>query len=105
MSDKAIRNELEKLKEQVADLHSSRTKASAPQDRQDTDSAPKKQVTLQTEDPKKISIPVENEVAQDIEQQITDFIETLEEEISSAHPMTVLVVFSLGVLIGRLLPR
>ncbi len=105
MSDKAIRDELDKLREQVAELHSTREQVEAHKDHQKTDSAPTNQAMPPTEELEQVSIPAENEKTQDVEQQIRDFVEALDKEIKSTNPMTVLVVFSLGVLIGRLLPR
>jgi hypothetical protein len=105
MSDKAIRDELAKLREQVAELHTTRAQATAPEEHQEAESAPENKVMPQSGDPEHTSILAENEETQDAEQQIRDFVEALDKEIKSTNPMTVLVVFSLGVLIGRLLPR
>lgn len=44
-------------------------------------------------------------VSGDVEAQIKEFIVTLEEEIKETRPMTVLGIFALGVLVGRLLPK
>lgn len=41
----------------------------------------------------------------DAEDQVQEFIAALEEEINDTNPMTMLVVFALGVLVGRLLPK
>lgn len=41
----------------------------------------------------------------DAEDQVQDLISALEEEIKDANPMTMLAVFALGVLIGRLLSK
>lgn len=105
MSDKAIRDELEKLREQVAELHSTREKEPAPQEPQ------QKIILSQNTEPtaesyvEQTTTLVEDEATSDVEKQIRDFVDALDQEIKSTNPMTALVVFSLGVLIGRLLPR
>lgn len=105
MSDKAIRDELAKLREQVAELHTTRAPATAPQEHQENDSAPENSRAPSSGAADQIDILTEGEETRDTEQQIRDFVEALDQDIKSTNPMTVLVVFSLGVLIGRLLPR
>jgi hypothetical protein len=41
----------------------------------------------------------------DIGQKIQELIKTVDEELKEASPITVLVVFAVGVLMGRLLPK
>ena len=41
----------------------------------------------------------------DAETHIHDFVTTLEEDIKDTNPMTILVLFSLGVVVGRLLSK
>ena len=105
MSDNALRDELTKLKEQVAELQSDRTQAPSPQDLKVQDNATENPVITGAEisDPENTSD--EGAEEKDTEEQIRDFVNALDQEIKSTNPMTVLVVFSLGVLIGRLLPR
>ena len=105
MSDKAIKDELAKLREQVAELHSTRTHETSGQEHHETEIAPQKEVTQIAGEAAQNNIAAEGEDTQDAEEQIRVFVSALEEEIKSTNPMTVLVVFSLGVLIGRLLPR
>jgi len=41
----------------------------------------------------------------DLSLQIQELVEALEEEIKGTNPVTMLVVFAFGILIGRFLPR
>ncbi len=105
MSDKAIRDELTRLREQVAELQSARTHTSSSQQHEAPDTTPESQTDTGTEESAQNIVSFEGEEKQDTEEQIRDFVNALDQEIKSTNPMTVLVVFSLGVLIGRLLPR
>lgn len=105
MSNNAIHKELEELRVQVAELSRAREPESVSNHNLDVredsdqvqspDSAESEQVMDQESDGSKM----------DIEKQIQEFIDALEVEIKDTNPMTVLVIFALGVLIGRLLPR
>ena len=105
MSDNALRDELTKLKEQVAELQSARTQAPSPQDLQGRDAVSENPAATDAEISDQNSVSAEGTEEKDVEKQIRDFVNALDQEIKSTNPMTVLVVFSLGVLIGRLLPR
>ena len=105
MSDKALRDELTKLKEQVAELQSARTQKPSPQDLQVQDADSEHPAMTGAEISDRESVSAEGAEEKDVEDQIRDFVNALDQEIKSTNPMTVLVVFSLGVLIGRLLPR
>ncbi len=105
MSDKAIRDELEKLREQVAGLHSTRIEQKAQQEPEKKIVASQRSDQTADSNPEQTTTLVEDEETSDVEQQIRDFVDALDQEIKNTNPMTVLVVFSLGVLIGRLLPR
>ena len=105
MSDKAIRDELTKLREQVAELQSARNHTSSPQEHQTPGNNSEDQTKTGTEELDQNIVSSEGAEKQDTEDQIRDFVNALDLEIKSTNPMTVLVVFSLGVLIGRLLPR
>ena len=41
----------------------------------------------------------------DLSSQLEELVEVLEQELKDTNPMTLLIVFALGILIGRLLPR
>ena len=105
MSDNALKDELTKLKEQVAELQSARTQPPSPQDLQVQDTATENPAMTGAEISDPESVSAEGAEEKDAEEQIRDFVNALDQEIKSTNPMTVLVVFSLGVLIGRLLPR
>ena len=105
MSDKALRDELTKLKEQVAELQSARTQAPSPSDLQTQEAVSENPAMTGAEISAQESVSAEGAEEKDVEEQIRDFVNALDQEIKSTNPMTVLVVFSLGVLIGRLLPR
>ena len=105
MSDKAIRDELTRLREQVAELQSARTHTSSSQQHEAPDTNPESQTDAGIEESTQDIVSSKGAEKQDTEEQIRDFVNALDQEIKSTNPMTVLVVFSLGVLIGRLLPR
>ena len=105
MSNNAIQKELEALREQVAELNRARDPELATNHDPDVSEA---------SDHMQSPIPLEggqipdqdsDGSKMDSEKQIQDFIDALEVEIKDTNPMTVLVIFALGVLIGRLLPR
>ena len=62
-------------------------------------------MTTRAEEADQDTVFPEGAEEKDTEEQIRDFVNALDQEIKSTNPMTVLVVFSLGVVIGRLLPR
>ena len=105
MSDKAIRDELDKLKEHIEELHSTRTQATAPEEYQEPVSVSSNTASSPSEDDYRTTGTADSEVTLDVELQIKDFVDALDQEIKSTNPITILVVFSLGVLIGRLLPK
>ena len=105
MSDNALRDELTKLKEQVAELQSARTQPPSPPDLQGSDAATEESAMTGAGQSDQDGVSSEGAEQKDAEEQIRDFVNALDQEIKSTNPMTVLVVFSLGVLIGRLLPR
>jgi len=105
MSNNAIQKELEALRVQVAELNRARDTELATNHDPDVSEA-----SDHTQSP----IPIEggqipdqdgDGSKMDFEKQIQEFIDALEVEIKDTNPMTVLVIFALGVLIGRLLPR
>lgn len=105
MSDKAIRDELTILKEQVAELQLARNHASSPKEQQTPKTAAENSAKSRAEEPNDDIVFSDRRDEKDAEEQIRDFVNALDQEIKSTNPMTALVVFSLGVLIGRLLPR
>ena len=105
MSNDGIQKELEALRVQVTELSRAREPESVSNHNLDVredsdqvqspDSAESEQMMDQESDGSRL----------DIEKQIQEFIDALEVEMKDTNPMTVLVIFSVGVLIGRLLPR
>ena len=105
MSNNAIQKELEALRLQVAELSQARDTELAHNQHSDVSEA-----SDQIQSPNSTAgrqMPDQDGGGSkiDIEKQIQDFIDALEVEIKETNPMTVLVIFALGVLIGRLLPR
>ena len=105
MSDNALKDELTKLKEQVAELQSARNQPPSPPDLQEQDAVSEDPALTGAANLDLDNASSEDPEEKDAEEQIRDFVNALDQEIKSTNPMTVLVVFSLGVLIGRLLPR
>ena len=58
-----------------------------------------------SESAEKVSSTKESAEVSDLQSQFQELFETIDEELKAANPLTVLVVFALGVLMGRLLPR
>ena len=77
MSDKAIKDELAKLREQVAELHSTRTHETSGQEHHETEIAPQKEVTQIAGEAAQNNIAAEGEDTQDAEEQIRVFVALL----------------------------
>ena len=105
MTNAAITKELEELRAQVAELTRVRE-----------DEAPEQQVGVEERAPVQdtVDIPqnraadasnVDEDNEDELSFQIQELVDALEEEIKDTNPMTMLVVFAFGILIGRFLPR
>ena len=81
MSDKAIRDELEKLREQVAGLHSTRIEQKAQQEPEKKIVASQRSDQTADSNPEQTTTLVEDEETSDVEQQIRDFVDALDQEI------------------------
>lgn len=108
MANDDMQNEIESLRAQVAEMTAERkakenerpqansrqapTTESAPRDAGATESSEEQAGSTKTG-------------AADLTSQFQELIDTIDEELKAASPVTVLVVFALGVLVGRLLPR
>ncbi len=108
MGDDYMQNEIEELRAQVAELTAERT-AREKEEAQAGNSQPPTgesaaQVSGSTESTEAVAGSVQPEDA-DLTSQLQELIETIDEELKATSPMTVLVVFALGVVVGRLLPR
>ena len=104
MSNNAIQKELEALRVQVAELNRARDTEQVNHDSDVSEASDQMQSPISAEGGQ---IPDQDSDGSkmDFEKQIQEFIDALEVEIKDTNPMTVLVIFALGVLIGRLLPR
>jgi len=51
------------------------------------------------------SIEADTEVAGDVSSQLKELVDALEQDLENTNPLTLLIIFALGILVGRLLPR
>ena len=105
MSNNAIQKELEALRVQVAELNRARDTEQANNHDSDVSEASDQMQSPISAEGGQIPDLDSDGSKMDFEKQIQEFIDALEVEIKDTNPMTVLVIFALGVLIGRLLPR
>jgi len=105
MSNNAIQKELEALRAQVAELNRARDTEQANNHDSDVCEASDQMQSPNSAEGGQIPDQDSDGSKMDFEKQIQEFIDALEVEIKDTNPMTVLVIFALGVLIGRLLPR
>ena len=105
MSNNAIHKELEELRVQVAELNRARDTELANNHHPDVSEASDQMQSPNSAEGGQIPDLDSDGSKMDFEKQIQEFIDALEVEIKDTNPMTVLVIFALGVLIGRLLPR
>lgn len=104
MSNADIAKELSELRAQIEELRL----AGKPEqkDQQPQSDEPSEQSTISDSDTASIQRALAGKMGiGDAEAQIQEFMTALEEDIKDTKPMTMLVVFALGVLIGRLLPK
>ena len=104
MTNAAITKELEELRAQVARLTRAR-KDEAPEQQTGVEGV-SVQATVHTPQNRSNNVSeadADNE--DDLSFQIQELVDALEEEIKDTNPMTMLVVFAFGILIGRFLPR
>lgn len=104
MSNNAIQKELEALRAQVAELSQARD-TELTDHKTDVSGVSEKIKPSRSAGDRQVSDQDSDGGTLDIEEQIQEFIDALEVEIKDTNPMTVLIIFALGVLIGRLLPR
>jgi cobalamin biosynthesis Mg chelatase CobN len=109
MANDEMRDEIEELRAQVAELTAER-KAKEKQQASSSKASAKKakesvaQGTASSE-PGTDETEAEKSGEDDLSSQFQELIETIDQELKDANPVTLLVVFALGVLVGRLLPR
>ncbi|MBW2682401.1 MAG: hypothetical protein JRC69_02435 [Deltaproteobacteria bacterium] len=104
MTNAAITKELEELRAQVADLTRAREGKAPEQQTEAVGSSV--QAAVNTPQKRSVDVSEEDEGNEDeLSFQIQELVDALEEEIKDTNPMTMLVVFAFGILIGRFLPR
>lgn len=104
MSNAAIAKELSELRAQVEELQQAR-KSEQKNQQPLTDELPEQSTVPGSETDSIQKVLTDKLGIGDAEAQIQEFITALDEEIKDTNPMTMLVVFALGVLIGKLLPK
>lgn len=100
MAKDEIRKELDELRAQLEALQASRTTTvnAGP----DADAAAVREPAA----PAAVDEPGgESDVGSDLSLQFQELMEVLDRELRESNPTTLLAVFALGVLTGRLLPR
>ena len=100
----ALVAELRQVRKEVAELNQTR-KAKSVEAQQSKNASPEQARLSESDRDETEIMPIVDAGKSEIEAQIQEFIDALEEEIKDTNPMTMLVVFALGILIGRFLPR
>ena len=104
MNKAEINKELEELRAQVAELTRTCGAETPEQQTGATDSSA--QTTVHAQESTSTDVPKANEENEsDFSSHIQELVDALEQELKETNPMTVLVIFALGILIGRILPR
>jgi hypothetical protein len=108
MADDYMEKEIEELRAQVAELTAERKAGEKDQAPAGSDQAPPGEPAPQISATNELN-EAEEESAEpeesDLKRQFQELFDAIDEELKAANPLTVLVVFALGVLVGRLLPR
>ncbi|MFT5730703.1 MAG: hypothetical protein ACI8PB_004891 [Desulforhopalus sp.] len=104
MSNTAIAKELSDLRAQIEELQMARKHEQEDQEAQPHEQ-PEASNVPETDADSIQRVLTDKFGLGDVEDQVQEFITALEEEINDTNPMTMLVVFALGVLVGRLLPK
>ena len=95
-------------KNQESELEKLRIEAESLQHDDDSPGTPPQVEPVAKESEKEndtLSTRVDESDEGDLNSQLTELVEVLEQELKDTNPMTLLIVFALGILIGRLLPR
>ena len=105
MANDEMKNEIEELRAQVAELTAERK--AKEKEQVSTEQSEKESVAQGTAPSESGASETEAEKSGevDLSSQFQELIDTIDQELKEASPVTVLVVFALGVLVGRLLPR
>ncbi len=108
MANDEMRDEIEALRAQVAELTAERKAKEKEQAQASSSQESTKESTAQgtaSSESGTDETEVEKLDETDLSSQVQELIDTIDQELKEASPVTVLVVFALGVLVGRLLPR
>lgn len=100
-----IRKEIEQLRNQLDALKQTQNQPNTDIQQPDTEA---NAVKLETEINSALNAlinDIEGSVHLDLADQLKDLIDVLDKEMKASNPMTMLVVFSLGILVGRLLSK
>lgn len=96
--DDDIRRELEELRAQLEALQVERVAAEEAEEG-------KAAAEVEADGGESVDVADEQEAGLDVAAHVKELLETLEEELEDSNPKTLLAVFALGVLLGRLLAR
>ena len=104
MKDKELQAEIEQLKIQISELQKSREDVTSRTEVKANNAAVTDNQAEQQLDNNDTMI---NDIVEkeDLVSQVQELINALDEDINNTKPATLLVIFALGVLVGRLLPR
>ena len=108
MLKQEMQDEIEQLRAQVAELEAERKAKAKQQAEARSSQATETESATQTSDaPESAGDEAETAAPEetDLHSLFQELIDTVEDEFKETNPLTVLVVFALGVLVGRLLAR
>ncbi len=91
MANDSIQAELEQLRTQLEALRRAEADRAASGERNDAADAPEE--------------PGDDDGGSELLAQFRELLDSLDEELKESNPTTLLAVFTLGILVGRLLPR
>ncbi len=104
MTDTSTEKELQDLRAQVAEL----LRAQKNEPVETTEPLKEQPEQVSAEDTEKVTAATaENDTRTEDSNlpQLQELVDALEDELKETNPLTILVVFAIGILIGRLLPR
>jgi hypothetical protein len=108
MLKQEMQDEIEALRAQVAQLEAEReAKANQQSEAGGGQATETKSATQASDAAEPAGGEAEHTVSEetDLTRMFQELVETVDSELKEANPLTVLVVFALGVIVGRLLPR
>ena len=99
MADEQLRAEIESLRKQLNDMQKERqaTAATAAAEEEKDEREDEEPTATQAE-----TLPVESEEEADLAAHFKELLDSIDKDLKEAKPTTLLIVFALGVLIGRL---